>query len=246
MNPFEKFGIRHLSPSSLNLWNANPGLWSLRYLGGMRDPMGPGAWRGSGVGEGFAKFLAEKDRDAAVDCALLRFGKEHGNTQDDRIEKELALIEPILDVLIVHSAGFKHPIKSAEVKVSYEFDGLAVPVIGFIDLDFEPHFVEVKTTMRVPTAPKEDHVRQVALYRAAHKKPGSILYASDKKCMEFPIGDNTAARALDELKRDAFSLQRFLSNCESPDEAISSLPMNTSDFRWSASATNKLEEYAHG
>lgn len=244
-NPFERFGIRHLSPSSLNLWNANPGLWALRYLGGLRDAMGPGAWRGSAVGVGFAEFLKSKDRGAALEAALNRFADEKPSEIDARAAKELENIEPMLDVLIADSASYKAPLKEAERKIEYPIDGLAVPVIGFIDLDFEgAPFIELKTTLRMPTSPKEDHVRQVALYRAAAKKPGAILYATPNKCATYPIGDNQAARALDELKRDAFSLQRFLSSCERPEEAITSLPMNTQDYRWSEAASAKLQEFA--
>jgi len=210
--------------------------------------MGPGAWRGSGVGEGFAGFLAGNDRDAALAIAVARFEKEAPSNdysnEGAKVAKEKSFIEPILDILIADSASYKAPLKEAEVKVELLVDGLGVPIIGYIDLEFEDSFLELKTTLRMPTSPKEDHVRQVALYRAARKKPGSILYATPNKCATYPVGDNQASRALDELKRDAFSLQRFLSSCESAEEAITSLPMNTQDFRWSEAASAKLQEFA--
>jgi hypothetical protein len=39
MNDFERHGIDHLSPSSLNLWAAEPALWVMERLLGRRSPI---------------------------------------------------------------------------------------------------------------------------------------------------------------------------------------------------------------
>jgi hypothetical protein len=31
-DPFARHGIKHLSPSSLNMWRNSPGIWTLKYL----------------------------------------------------------------------------------------------------------------------------------------------------------------------------------------------------------------------
>jgi hypothetical protein len=57
-NPFQRDGIRHLSPSSLSLYRNSPALWCLRYLFGIKDPANAYAWRGRAI-------------EAAVDAMVL-------------------------------------------------------------------------------------------------------------------------------------------------------------------------------
>ena len=67
-NAFERRGINHLSPSSLNLWRASPGLWAARYLAGLSED-GPAMWRGSAVEAGLARFLRSGDlAEAQIDA----------------------------------------------------------------------------------------------------------------------------------------------------------------------------------
>lgn len=245
-NPFERFGLRWLSPSSLNLWNAAPGLWALRYCGNFRDDAGPAASRGKAVGEGFAEALREMGRDYAVDKAVAVYDADNGpdENQPPKVRKERDAVISILDVLIEDSPAIIGKLEEAERKVELNFDGVAVPVIGYIDYVLKDNsFIELKSTMRCPNTPREDHVRQASFYKAATGMRGTILYASPTRAASYPIGDNQSAFALEQMRRDALSLQRFLSSCETPQEVIGSLPMNQSDFRWSEAATTKLGEF---
>ena len=56
-NPFETHGIKHLSPSSLNMWRNSPGIWTLKYLLRLDDGGSPAMWRGSAVEAGLAAML---------------------------------------------------------------------------------------------------------------------------------------------------------------------------------------------
>ena len=57
MNALERHGIDHLSASSLNLWRASPGLWSARYLAGLKDDANAAMWRGTAVEAGLRHVL---------------------------------------------------------------------------------------------------------------------------------------------------------------------------------------------
>jgi len=63
MNPLARYGIDHLSPSSLNLWRASPGLWSARYLAGFKDESAA-TWRGHAVEAAFSIFFSELQKFA--------------------------------------------------------------------------------------------------------------------------------------------------------------------------------------
>ena len=83
--------------------------------------------------------------------------------------------------------------------------------------------------------------RQVSLYMAAKDCAGSLLYVTDKRAAQYPITDEMKAAAIKSIERDAMALQRFLNAMPDAVTAISALPVNDSDFRWSEAATKHLE-----
>jgi hypothetical protein len=245
MSAFAKFGIERLSPSSLNLWREQPGLWALRYLGRFFDDAGPAAWRGKAVEVGLQSWFIRKDGDEAYARALEAFDKDAQGLADDATEDELALIAPMLDLAIQSVATLPSPYFGAQTKIEYSFDGVDVPVIGYIDFVLEDGSIfDLKTTKRCPSVPKPDHIRQVALYMAGKSCAGSLLYVTDKRSAHYPIEPEAAKVAIDGMHRDALALQGFLASQSDARAAIRCLPMNDADFRWSIAATDKLKELA--
>ncbi len=59
MNPFERHKIKHLSPSSLNLFANEPALWVVQYLLGRRFGVGCAAHRGTASEEGVQAGLID-------------------------------------------------------------------------------------------------------------------------------------------------------------------------------------------
>lgn len=245
MNAFNKFGIERLSPSSLNLWRDAPGLWALRYLGRFFDDAGPAAWRGKAVEVGLQSWFIRKDGDEAFARALEAFEGDAAGLADKETDTERQMIAPMLDIAIKEAEALPSPYFGAQTKIEYSFDGVDVPVIGYIDFVFEDgSILDLKTTKRCPSEPKPDHVRQVALYMAGKKCEGSLLYVTDKRAALYPITKEQCAVALYGMQRDALALQRFLANQPDAKTAIGSLPMNDADFRWSDAATKHLEGIA--
>jgi hypothetical protein len=72
MSPFERYAIDHLSPSSLNLWRASPGLLTARYLAGLKDE-NAAMWRGHAIGTGLARLFRGGSIGEARSAALDRF-----------------------------------------------------------------------------------------------------------------------------------------------------------------------------
>ena len=90
MNPFERHGIDHLSPSSLNLWAAEPALWVMERLLDRRSPTGAPAIRGRAVEHGIHLGLLDPSQPLAdcVAAAEATFDREMALNSDERREAE--------------------------------------------------------------------------------------------------------------------------------------------------------------
>jgi hypothetical protein len=81
-DPFAKFGIDHLSASSMNTYAACGAMWCLRYLPGLeyKDQVGPGAWRGSAVEAGLDWWIYNRKDDTVREDAIT---KAHARFEQD-------------------------------------------------------------------------------------------------------------------------------------------------------------------
>lgn len=227
---FARHGIEHLSPSSLNLWRDNPGIWALRYLKRITDDGSAAMWRGTAVEGGLAALLRGVPANEACALAEMNFLQNCQGELSDDIEAERTLISP----MVMECSRWQPPsdLNATQIKVEYFFDAIPIPVIGYVDFCFDGIDVDLKTTKACPSAPRPDHVRQVSLYRAARERKGGVLYVTPKKRSYFEIDDDAFNGAMADMHNDAVSLYQFLGKFESADDVVRCLPMNRDHFRF--------------
>ena len=236
---FKRHGIERLSPSSLNLWVDQPGLWALRYLANVRDESGPAATRGIAVEAGLHQCL--RGQKGALEAALATFDQNIQGEISDAIDAERSLIAGMVEQCEKWTPPGE--LVATQLKVEHWFEGVSVPLIGYLDFVFDNGaIVDLKTTKACPSKPKADHSRQVALYRAARNNKGALLYVTEKRHAFYELDDAAAEVSLAELHAAAISLERFLSRFDDAEDAIRCLPMNRDSFRWSTQATQKLTD----
>ncbi len=240
MNVFEAHGIKHLSPSSLGTWRENPGLWGLKYLAGFRDEAGPAAWRGNAVEGGAHMLMRGKSLDEAVASSQEAFEATAQGECSDNAEKERAAIAPMLSIIAASLPD--KPLIGFQIKVEQWLDNIDVPLIGYIDFIFEDGgILDLKTTHRCPSEPTPGHVRQLASYMKARGVDASELwYVTTKKEALYEVTADMRDNALEVMRKDALSLQRFLERFATPMQAFYALPMNTDHFFWSEAAIEHL------
>ena len=226
MNAFARFDIKHLSPSSLNLWRDNPGIWALRYLKRIKDDGSPAMWRGSAVEDGLAAFL----HGATAHEACLKAEQAFLLNSQGEANDEYELISP----MVLECTKWKAPsaLNATQLRVEYFFDDVPAPVMGYVDFAFDGVDVDLKTTKACPSTPRPEHVRQVSLYRAARERKASLLYVTAKKHAAYDVTDEMFNGALADMHNDATSLYRFLGKFETADEVIRCLPMDRDNFRF--------------
>ena len=194
---FEHHGIDHLSASSLNLWMANPREWALRYLAEeAEDAANPAMWRGTAVETGLARWLCGGSLEQARATAFDSFELNALGELSDEVEAERNLAISMLDRQVCRWTTPGDFI-GAQLRVEHWFDGVQVPLIGYVDFAFDGDIdIDLKTTPRLsPPGRRGNHVRQVALYRAARSRRGGLLYVTDKRLAYFEVGDGDAEAA---------------------------------------------------
>lgn len=230
-SPFERHNIRHLSPSSLVLYRADPGLWARKYLLKWQDSAGPAAWRGSAVEAGLAAWLHGQIDFRAK--AHERFELDAQGLADEATEKQRQLIDSMLDVAI---PGVGLPTRPAlQIKIEHWLDGVSVPLLMYLDFGFQDFDLDLKTTERIPSEPREDHLFQIGLYHAARKRPQKVLYVSAKKFALYDVTEEHAAAAVRDAVNAARALERYLSLSSDPKVLAGIFSPSTDGFRWNDS-----------
>lgn len=233
MSPFERHGIKHLSASSLNCYLSEPAFWTLKYLFGVKDESGPAAKRGIAVEAGWDHNAYTGEPGDAQ--ALENFALNTNGLADDDHEHERALIPAMLAQARQITKAWPKPI-ARQLRVETRLEGIEVPLIGYCDriveLGGKPSVVDLKTTARMPSAPKTDHARQMAGYWLARDQPVFLLYVTDKKAALHPVAGESLEEAVRDLKRAARAVRGVLAATQTPDQAASFFAPNFSHYFW--------------
>jgi len=224
MNSFEKHEIAHLSPSSCNLFVGSPAMFVLQKCLKRNFGVGPAAHRGTSVESGIAHGLMNPSASITEcsDLALDQFRKLTALAGDHRTPKEAAAVPEMVQVGLRELRPYGPP-TSLQGAVSYEVEGLGVPLIGYYDFEWESHGVltDLKTSFALPGAIKTNHARQVSLYKAARgdNLSARVTYVTPKKSATYQL--ENSREHLDALCRVALTIQKFLSTSEDPLELAS-------------------------
>lgn len=232
MNVFERHGITHLSASSINLYRAEPALWIMRYLYRVSDDVGPGAWRGSAVEAAIDLTLYKNCPDEeAIDAALQSFEMNAQGDLDEKVAKERDALPGFVRQATKLLRPLGEPV-ARQFRVEQWLDGIGVPVIGYVDYLWPETLLELKTTLRMPSAPREDHAAQVVSYADATERTAGIAYVTPAKGMIFPslMLDATAARRA--MLLGARAIRGMLSRIDSKEHAAAMFSPNLSSFYW--------------
>lgn len=221
MNPFERHGIDHLSPSSLNLWAAEPALWVMERMLDRRSPISAAAARGRAVEHGIHLGLMKSDMaiPECVEAAERSFDREMALMPDNRREAERKNIAGYVLHGIAELRQYGIPTASQD-RVSVTLGEIPVPVIGYIDWRFDQHglVVDLKTAERLPSRISETHGRQGAVYATAHGNYGmrfayvkpSAGKTDGRAVAVYEMSGDDVRRHLEALRQIAIRLERFL------------------------------------
>lgn len=248
MNAFERHGIDHLSPSSISAWINAPSLWVLEKLLKHRGSMGAAAHRGTATETGVSAGLFDHalSHDDCVALALPAYDRLTGLSGDPKRESERAVIPGMIrQGLELRSHGV--PIRpnqparfgsGEQHKVEISVEGVSVPIIGYLDWLYPDEILDLKTTLRVPSAMSETHLRQAAVYKTAHMdRRVRFFYVSDKRSEKHTLTREQYDSAMREIVCASQRLERFLGISDDPRELAAVVPHSSDSFYFNDPAT---------
>lgn len=219
MNPFERYGIPHLSPSTCNMFVGSPAAFVLTKCFKKSSPVGAAAHRGTAVEAGVVRGLSlcGDDVEGCADFAVSEFDRLCALSTDNRREKERAAVPEMVRVGLEELKPYGAP-TSTQGKIEYAVEGLAVPMIGYYDIEWSNHkiLIDIKTTHALPSKISTNHARQVALYVAAkgNTLEPRLTYITPKKCATYRL--ENVADHVKALENIALNIQSFLSVSDDP------------------------------
>lgn len=232
-NPFEAHGITHLSPSTCNTFTASPAAFVLQKCLKKTNVVGAAAHRGTAVEEGIAHGLLNPGASLA-DCtkiALEKFNTLCAFLTGDGVEKERNGIPGMVEQGLMELKPYGVP-SSTQGSISHTFEGLAVPMIGYYDFEWEQHgrLTDLKTSHALTSKIKINHARQVALYRAARgdNLQAMVTYITPKKRATYAL--ENAREHVAALGRIGLAIQKFLSISTDPMELASMVVPDVDSF----------------
>jgi hypothetical protein len=234
--------IERHSPSSLNLFCADPGMYVLERILGQKQPVGVSAHRGTAVEAGVT--LALMDANVALaDCiahALQTYDGLTALSGDPRREDQRKLIDAMVGIAAAELRPYGKP-SSTQGFVEWRPDGLAYPIVGYYDFLWADHgiLVDLKTTERLHAQIQVPHARQVALYTGAISDniDGRLTYVTPRKCATYRL--ENAREHRNALHQIALRCEAFLALSDDPEFFVGITAPDFSNFYWSNPAARQ-------
>lgn len=243
----------HLSASQINTFLDDPANWLVRVLFGVKSEAGAAAWRGSAIEAGLDLVLLKKASDEeALAAAMERFEQDAQGDLDDGVEKERQALPAYFANLLPFARSLPVPL-ARQVRVECRIDGVPMPIIGYLDYSFEDGDLDLKTTGRMPSfdengriKDKAEHLRQIAVYQHARKRPQRLVYTTPGKAKEpkvYEPCEEELSQALAEVRVAARAMCRLLESSRDPlDICAMYPPRNINGFRWDDASRAKAME----
>jgi len=213
-NPFEHFGIEHLSASSINLFIQDVPLFIVRYLAKHRSPTNPAMVRGTVIDHciGNKTSILEAQKEFKK---IMNYEKKQGNVFDkEKADTEYNNLQRYLEIGIPFYEKLGEPVSYQE-RVELQYDDLPIPIIGFVDMEYKDCIRDIKTTAKRPSTLLPPVQRQLAIYATSLEKNfayADYLYVTKTKAEVITLECDDIDMRLNEVYRVASAMMNLLQN----------------------------------
>jgi hypothetical protein len=230
---------RH-SASSGNMFLADPSAFIWRYGMGNWDD-GNSRMNMGNASEFAANVALRQDLtdDQAAECAVAEFDRLNaGEICAERdvvgeITKQfLAVMRPLGKPLTYQAARTVHG----------GMWGLTREIIVKTDFGYGDFYIDTKATLRCPSTPSVEHIRQQALYARILEKPCELLYATPKKSARYSVVEEDVDIGFRQMIAVFRRIENLSERCASAMDATEIIGFSGDSFYWSDDAKAKASE----
>jgi hypothetical protein len=231
---------RH-SPSKLNLYAAQPAMWWLENIKGIKQPVGAVAHRGVAVEDGVVhglKDLAASD-EACASVAIARYEQLTVLSGDVRRDKYRADIPDMVAMALDELRPLGTP-TATQGFITWSPPELKLPIVGYFDFMWEDKglIIDLKTTDRMPSEIKVGHARQVSFYASSDNVEGRLCYTTPKKVQTLQLENVRAHRQA--LLNIAKRVEAFMALSEDPEFGKTIFAPDLDSFYWTNPAARQI------
>ena len=235
----EKHNIGYVSYSHIEMFRTDVARWLMAYPMKIRGSTNANMARGNAVEHGIHIALTDEfsDIEDAVEEAIKVFNRETALVvgKDSR-DKERELIDGFVRQGYEAMRTYGIP-TSAQNKIVLELEDCPVPIIGYDDFQFNngdiKYSVDLKTTKQCPSAIRDNHRRQGAVYAMALPEHQiNFCYVTPKKHAIYEVTHVEAKELMDDFVKAVNAMEKFLSISDDAMELASFLAPNYSSFYW--------------
>jgi len=177
-------------PSGLNLFAAEPAMFVLEYVNGIKQRVGAPAHRGSAVEDGvtLGLFDPRASMRSCVAKALARYDYLMAMSPDPRREAYRKPIGDMVERALCELRKYGIP-TSTQGAVEWHPQELRLPIRGHYDYEWQQHgvLIDLKTSDKMPSDIKVAHARQVALYAGSDNIDARLVYVTPKKLQAYGL-----------------------------------------------------------
>ena len=243
-NPFKVHGIEHLSASAINQFITNPASWILK-VSGHRGIPNPAMWRGTVVDNVISSaFQWDMPLDKKLHRAVVNAELEYDTMYEDystrfnydlnKVEQEKTNLLKYLKVALPFYAKLGTPL-ACQKRIEVEFEDIPVPIIGYIDLQYEGITRDIKTTGRLMSKIPSTICRQLSLYAFAEDSVpyADFIHVTKTKAEVVSMEITDVEKNVNELRKASLSMMNVLSYSDDINQVASLFYPDFDDWRWS-------------
>ena len=243
-NPFDTFGIDHLSNSSISLFISNTPKWVLNYLHKIKSHTNPAMLRGTVVDHEIGRQekeplpIAESIQRAVLefDTTAKQLKKEKAFEIDDAKElKEKQNLAKYLELAIPHYKNLGKA--NHQQKIEYQPEWSPVPIIGYCDFTYPELGIvrDLKTTAKKPSEIPDSVNRQLSIYSTAldgYVPLVDYVLVNQSRQEVITMEVNDVDKWMSQVKGAVIAMQNLLSLGDL-NEITSMMYPDLSDWMWS-------------
>lgn len=234
----------YYSPSTINLFVRDKAKFIMKLANIDSFEGNSATIRGEAVEFALARKLAfDTNYKDTLNNVVNHFHSSHFGSRipkDEKYEKEKSSLKGYLDQILPTYNMIEDEFIGTQTKISLELKDVSVPLLGYVDFEFNNHIRDLKTTKSIPSNVPHSIKRQLAIYSKATGKEAWVDFVSPKKTTSIKI-DNVED-TISEVTAICKGIDKLLSISDDAKELSNIFYPNLDSWEWDKNSINNAKQ----